>query len=130
MKRFAAHYLLIQEIGYTKQIAIEVDSNGVCSAVFPLTDEQENVEWHPGVIVLVHHQLFINKESKEASSTIEAASLLSSDNTIYSCSRIEDFDCLKKAFEQSEGPYIAYLLYPFNFTQMQPVAETRHKQLL
>ena len=53
MKRFAAHYLFLPEVGFLKQQVVEVSPEGVVLNFFPLTEEIESVEWLPGVIVLL-----------------------------------------------------------------------------
>lgn len=52
MKRHAAHYVYHPEKGYLKQHVVEVE-RGIVLRMYPLTEEIEDVEWHPGVIVLV-----------------------------------------------------------------------------
>lgn len=54
MKRYAAHFLFLPGYGYLKQYAIEV-KDGRVARMFFLSEEVENVEWLPGVIMLVGH---------------------------------------------------------------------------
>lgn len=108
VKRYASHYLFIPEVGFLKQHVVELEE-GFALRIFPLTEEIESVEWMPGVIVL--------------------------------CSESEITDILFSLVKRSpsapwEGEALlarararAYLLYPFDFTSMQPVAETRHTLL-
>lgn len=50
--RYASHYLWVPGEGYLRQQVVEVDG---CHAVrhYPLPGEIEDVEWLPGVIVLL-----------------------------------------------------------------------------
>lgn len=52
MKRYAAHYVSHPDKGYLKLQVVEVEG-GIALCIYPLTEEAENVEWHPGVIELV-----------------------------------------------------------------------------
>ena len=83
MKRYASHYLFLPERGYLKQHAIEVEAGRVVR-IFPLSEEIEDTEWLPGVIVL---------------------------------------------HRESDASLTPFLLYPFDFTTMQPVAGTQRRQL-
>lgn len=130
MKKFAAHYLLIPEIGYIKHFVIEVDSNGMCCTISPLNVEIENVEWYPGVIALVDHSLLINKEIKGSTSKKEVDPLISFNLDLFTCDKIDNYEILNNALKEAGKLYIPYLLYPFDFNLMQPVAETLHRQLL
>lgn len=108
VKRYASHYLFIPEVGFLKQHVVELEE-GFALRIFPLTEEIESVEWMPGVIVL--------------------------------CSENEITDILLSFAKQSPSPLFggemllaragarAYLLYPFDFISMRPVAETRHRLL-
>lgn len=102
MKRYAAHYVWSGKTGFLKQQVIEMEKEKVCR-IFPLSEEIESVEWFPGVIVLTAKKNLTMKAIKQVLSTPEKG-----DNS---------------------HPLYAYLLYPFNFTLMQPVCETRHRQL-
>ena len=51
MKRFAAHYLYLQGLGYLKQYAVEVDNDKVVS-LSPCMAEMENTKKMPGVLKL------------------------------------------------------------------------------
>lgn len=107
MKRFAAHYLHLQEFGFLKQYVVEME--GVYAVrVFPLTEEIECVEWMPGVIALtskedeigVNQDLFGNRPNRVAD------------------------EIMLRPHELN-----AWLLYPFDFISMRPVAGTQRKQL-
>ena len=52
MKRFAAHYLLLPEVGFIRQQVVEIADDGRVCHIFPLTEEIESVEWMPGLIAL------------------------------------------------------------------------------
>lgn len=45
MKRFAAHYLLLPDVGFIRQQVVEITDEGYVRDVFPLTEEIESVEW-------------------------------------------------------------------------------------
>lgn len=114
MKRYASHFIFIPGYGYLKQYVVEVEKGCVVS-VFPLTEEIEGVEWFPGVIALLTakgdvpaklHDIF--QKQKEV--------LKEAPETFYK--------------DQSLSKLIPYLFYPFDFTTMQPVGGTRHRQLL
>lgn len=104
MRHYAAHYVWSAQAGLQKQFVVVIADEGHVDSMFPLTEEIENVEWHPGIICLW--------PEKEIS-----------------------LDILKQALRlpatNSEQPQLyAHLLYPFDFTSMQPVDGTRHKLLL
>ena len=103
MKRFAAHYLWSQQTGLQKQYVVEI-SEGFALKTFPLTEEIESVEWHPGLIVL----------SPEREISLETLKLM------MQLPQISD----------EPQPLYAHLFYPFGFTLMQPVAGTQHRLLL
>lgn len=107
MKRFASHYLLVPDKGFLKQQVIEVEGEYI-TRIFSLTEELEDIEWMPGVIVL----------SREATFTTFEELLHPPHVAHYS-----EID------KNKAGKLYAHLLYPFNFTDMQPVAETQHKLL-
>ena len=102
MKRFAAHYVWSVKTGFKKQQVVEVEGEEV-SRIFPLTEEIESVEWLPGVIVLTSGKDLAIETLKQ---------VLLHPNDV-----------------GDNSPLYAYLLYPFDFTLMQPVSETRHRQL-
>lgn len=111
-KRFSAHYVYSPSVGYLKQAVVEVDECGCAVALSLLLEEVEGVEWLPGVIILVADQDSVSDFSQQQL----VADLTLFNTYIQTC--------------QSVGlPLRPYLLYPFDFTSMQPVAGTRHKLL-
>lgn len=113
MKRYAAHFIFIPGCGYFKQCMVEVEQDNVMS-VFPLTEEIEGVEWFPGVIALLDKR----------NAAVEWDNVFPKQADI-----LREFPLPfgKGRFLQGLVPY---LFYPFDFTSMQPVAGTRHRQLL
>lgn len=116
VKRFAAHYLFMPDLGFVKQHVVEIADGGVVRNVFPLTEEIESVEWLPGVIALLNS--------------------LSSDIPMFSASDFNAFHQTSQCFtdtltlRQKAGEVLySYLLYPFDFISMQPVVETRSRLL-
>lgn len=79
-----------------------MEEEKVCR-IFPLSEEMESVEWFPGVIVL----------TTEKGLPMEAIKQM----------------LQKREQDNKSLPLYAYLLYPFDFILMQPVDETRHRQL-
>ena len=114
MKRYASHYLYIPNIGFLKQQVVELNEGRVIR-LFPLTEEIESVEWMPGVIVLSTEQ-DIDKNREELNVSGKRSTLLHSIP-----SEVET--------ELLRSGLVPYLLYPFDFISMQPVAGTRHRQL-
>ncbi len=108
MRRFAAHYLFIPEYGFLKQYVVEITDAGYVSCIFPFTQEIESVEWFPGVILLA--------KEKELENILQQWELVTGNIT-----DVESF--LEK------NHLFPYLLYPFDFISMQPVAGTRHRLL-
>ena len=52
MKRYASHFLFLPEYGYLRRQVVETEE-GTIVRIFPLTEEVENTEWLPGVILLL-----------------------------------------------------------------------------
>ena len=52
MKRFAAHYLLLPDVGFIRQQVVEIADEGYARDIFPLTEEIESVEWMPGLFLI------------------------------------------------------------------------------
>lgn len=102
MKRFAAHYVWSGKTGFQKQQVVEIEG-GEVRRIFPLSEEIESVEWFSGVIML----------TPEKNLTMEAMRQL----------------LREPGKNENKGSLHAYLLYPFDFISMQPVCETRHRQL-
>lgn len=91
-----------------KQYAIEIEGGYICH-IFPFSEEIESVEWFPGVILL----------TPQEESDI---------NTLFNFTNIEK-QSIYIPKVTIDMKWRAYLLYPFNFVTMQPVAETLHRQL-
>ena len=62
MKRFAAHYLLLPDVGFIRQQVVEIADEGYARDIFPLTEEIESVEWMPGLIALLPDNEIKNTE--------------------------------------------------------------------
>ena len=62
MKRFAAHYLLLPDVGFIRQQVVEIADEGYARDIFPLTEEIESVEWMHGLIVMGNEGNGIGKE--------------------------------------------------------------------
>lgn len=124
MKRFAAHYLLLPDVGFIRQQVVEIADEGYVRDVFPLTEEIESVEWMPGLIALLPVNEIKNTEMFSKNISVFQFNFpIVSDQTS---------QCFKEAFAASEkrGEVLfPYLFYPFDFTSMQPVAGTRHRLL-
>ena len=124
MKRFAAHYLLLPDVGFIRQQVVEITDEGYARDIFPLTEEIESVEWMPGLIALLPDNEIKNTEMFEKNIPVFQFNLpIVSDQTS---------QCFKEALAVSEkrGEVLfPYLFYPFDFTSMQPVAGTRHRLL-
>lgn len=112
MRRYAAHFIFVSGYGYFKQHVVEVEQ-GSARSVFPLTEEIEGVEWFPGVIALLDRQ----EVEVGVPSVFPALDNISKEPPLPFGK-----ECLPKGLTP-------YLFYPFDFTTMQPVAGTRHKQL-
>ena len=124
MKRFAAHYLLLPDVGFIRQQVVEIADEGYVRDVFPLTEEIESVEWMPGLIALLPVNEIKNTEMFSKNISVFQFNFpIVSDQTS---------QCFKEALAASEkrGEVLfSYLFYPFDFTSMQPVAGTRHRLL-
>ena len=124
MKRFAAHYLLLLDVGFIRQQVVEIADEGYVRDVFPLTEEIESVEWMPGLIALLPVNEIKNTEMFSKNISVFQFNFpIVSDQTS---------QCFKEALAASEkrGEVLfLYLFYTFDFTSMQPVAGTRHRLL-
>ena len=124
MKRFAAHYLLLPDVGFIRQQVVEIADEGYARDIFPLTEEIESVEWMPGLIALLPDNEIKNTEMFEKNIPVFQFNFrIDSDQTSH---------CFKEALAASEKwveVLFPYLFYPFDFTSMQPVAGTRHRLL-
>ena len=124
MKRFAAHYLLLPDVGFIRQQVVEIADEGYARDIFPLTEEIESVEWMPGLIALLPDNEIKNTEMFEKNIPVFQFNFhIVSDQTSL---------CFKEDLAASENRgevLFPYLFYPFDFTSMQPVAGTRHRLL-
>ncbi len=111
MKRYASHFLLLPGYGYLKQSVVEMEGNRV-TRIFLLSEEIENTEWLPGIIILLNKDIGNNVTLCE--SYFRKPYILSS---------------IPERVEKQLSSLIPYLLFPFDFTTMQPVAETQHRLL-
>lgn len=134
MKRFAAHYLFLPDVGFMKQYVVEITVGGAVRSIVPLKEEVESVEWFPGVIVLLPEadlEIEINNGMvvKNISMFISNISILlkKHPNVLEQNSL-----CFTEALDRYKKREIAlfpFLLYPFDFTSMQLVAGTQHRLL-
>ena len=128
MKRFASHYLFLPDTGFMKQQVVEISDDGTVQRVFPLTEEVESVEWMPGVIALI--PICHSERSEESillyckEEILRFALNVRADDANAALAFAGSLHCLSQQFK-----LIPILLYPFDFTSMQPVAETRHRLL-
>lgn len=127
MKRFAAHYLFLPSVGFVKQQVVEVAEEGYVKDIFSFTEEIESVEWLPGVIALL---------SIDEMNTIKNIGMFETNIPMFQIDlpdvSSQSFQCFKEALDKvNKTGKILYpcLFYPFDFISMQPVAETRHRQL-
>lgn len=107
MIRYASHYLFLPGHGFLRRYVVQM-CDGRVEALFPLPDEIENTEWQPGVIALVECGADVADVSfavKDVLAEVPAAVL----------ARLPRL--------------MPVLLFPFDFTRMEPVAGTRHRPL-
>ena len=124
MKRFAAHYLLLPDVGFIRQQVVEIADEGYARDIFPLTEEIESVEWMPGLIALLPDNEIKNTEMFEKNIPVFQINLSSVSNQSSQCFN----EYLQEAEKKGEALF-PYLFYPFDFTSMQPVDGTRHRLL-
>ena len=124
MKRFAAHYLLLPEVGFIRQQVVEIADDGRVCHIFPLTEEIESVEWLPGLIALFPGSEIKNTGMFEKNIPVFQFNLPVVSDQTSSCPK----EFLAVSEERGEVLF-PYLFYPFDFTSMQPVAGTRHRLL-
>ena len=124
MKRFAAHYLLLPEVGFIRQQVVEIADDGRVCHIFPLTEEIESVEWMPGLIAL-----FPGSEIKNTGMILKNIPVfqINPSNILNQSSRCFE-ESLKELKEKGEVLF-PVLFYPFDFISMQPVDGTRHRLL-
>lgn len=111
MKRYASHYLFLPGYGYLKYFSLDME-DGRVARMYPLSEEVEDTEWLPGIIVLLNGHMRNEAASYEA--YFYTALTLSS---------------VPESVEERLSSFIPYLLSPFDFTTMRPVAGTRHRRL-
>lgn len=122
MKRYASHLLLLPEYGYLRKQVVELDK-GCAIRIFPLTEEIESVEWLPGVIVLLSEA----NQNKETSSYDAIFGSMSDMPKPY----IGPTEVLEIVHDgKFQAQFYVYLFFPFDFTALKPVDETRRRQLL
>lgn len=107
MKRYASHYLYLPGHGFLWHYVVQMHRNRV-EALFPMSDEIESTEWQPGVIVLVSSEAGVPALSFNSKDILSEVPV----------EVVEHVSCL-----------VPVLLFPFDFTRMEPVSETRHKLL-
>lgn len=120
MKRFAAHYLFLPDVGFMKQHVVEITVEGAVRSIFPLKEEVESVEWFPGVIVLLPEtdleiEINISILLKKHPNVLEQTS--------------QCFSEVLDGYKKREIALFPFLFYPFDFTSMQLVAGTQHRLL-
>ncbi len=118
MKRYASHFLFLPGYGYLRQFAVEMEGERAVR-LFPLSEEVENTEWLPGVILLLDEDIRPDMASYEPYF-----------NTAHVWQSVPG--SLSHLLEDGKGrsvSFIPYLLFPFDFTAMRPVAGTRHRRL-
>ena len=126
MKRFAAHYLLLPDVGFIRQQVVEIADEGYARDIFPLTEEIESVEWMPGLIALLPDNEIKNTEMFEKNIPVFQINLPSASVSHQSSQCFNEY--LQEAEKKGEALF-PYLFYPFDFTSMQPVDGTRHRLL-
>ncbi|KAA6328143.1 hypothetical protein EZS27_022930 [termite gut metagenome] len=101
IKRYASHFLLLPEYGFLKQCVVEIGQERDVLCIFPLSEELETVEWHPGVILLSGKE----EDKNRITQLFQIQYRLLSD--------------IPAAF-QTNIPIkqFVYLLYPFDFKRM------------
>ena len=104
MKRFAAHYLLLPDVGFIRQQVVEIADEGYVRDVFPLTEEIESVEWMPGLIALLPVNEIKNTEMFSKNISVFQFNFpIVSDQTS---------QCFKEALAASEKRGEVYKAYP------------------
>ena len=124
MKRFAAHYLLLPEVGFIRQQVVEIADDGRVCHIFPLTEEIESVEWMPGLIAL-----FPGSEIKNTGMILKNIPVFQINLPSVSNQSSQCFNEYLQEAEKKGEALFPYLFYPFDFTSMQPVDGTRHRLL-
>lgn len=127
MKRFASHYLFLPAAGFVRQQVVEVSAEGSVRRVFPLTEEIESVEWLPGVIALLSGGQI--EEIKNIGIFVSNIPMFQIKHPNVSNQSSQCFQKALSDYEKRGEALFPVLLYPFDFTSMQPVAGTRHRLL-
>lgn len=113
MKRYASHYVLSPDMEWIRLHVVEVDGGEI--KLYPVSEELHSIEWLPGVILLLPK----NGNAIRQESYLQDIFILAKHSSLQ-----ETFLTIR-----SEEWEIFYLS-PFDFTLMQPVSETRRRQLL
>lgn len=134
MKRFAAHYLFLPNVGFMKQQVVEVTAEGTVLRVFPLVEEVESVEWLPGVIALIPEVDLERIEGGDAMQEIVFVFEKKIEELFGNCLIVceQTSLCFSESidgYKKREISLFPYLFYPFDFTSMRLVAGTRHRLL-
>lgn len=108
-KRFAAHRLFIADRGYLKHQVVELEAGRVRD-IYPLQGEQESTEWLPGIILLL--------PTDKYAADIERC-LAEMRNVL-----LPEVPQMKP-----EEDWVALFFSGFDFTTMQLVGGTPHRQL-
>ncbi|KAA6350561.1 hypothetical protein EZS27_002044 [termite gut metagenome] len=112
IKRYASHYLLLPEYGFLKQCAVEMKKGRGVLCIFLLSEEMENVEWYPGIILLT-------EKEEDRNGIIRLFQI-----------RYNLLNEIPGAFQtKSCIERIAYLLYPFDFDRMTIIGTTEIRKL-
>lgn len=134
MKRFAAHYLFLPDVGFMKQQVVEVTAEGTVLRVFSLVEEVESVEWFPGVIVLIPEVGLERIGGGEVTLEIVPVFEKKIEEFFENCPAVceQASPCFSESidgYKNREISLFPYLFYPFDFTSMRPDAGTRHRLL-
>jgi hypothetical protein len=121
-KRYASHYLLLPGCGYIRQQVVEFSSKGRVARIFPMEEESEAVEWHPGVIALL-------PEWPEEVSREEEANQLFTLPCLQGEAALTGVARWLQEAAIAGCLFIPYLFYPFDFTSGRPADGTRRRPL-
>lgn len=127
MKRYASHFLFLPGYGYLRQFAVEMEGERAVR-IFPLSEEVENTEWLPGVILLLDEAIQNDVIPQNDMLPLYEA-YFGSDAPIVLSSLPENLSPVSENAERQPVSFIPYQLFPFDFTTMRPVAGTRHRRL-
>lgn len=113
MKRYASHYVLSPDMEWIRLPVVEIDGEEI--KLYPVSEELHSIEWLPGVILLLSkNRNRIGEEPYQQDIFISAKH--SPLQEMFLSVHSEEFEI--------------FYLSPFDFTLMQPVSETRSRQLL